>query len=104
MTETESFKAEVINESNERSNEDSIEVINQSPRYGNVKAVHEEVKARSKELIHKRTMLRHLKRLCENEQYKDAARCSTTDTCRQHECCSTRQNSASRHIIRWNTT
>ena len=30
-----------------------------------------EVKARSKELIHKRTMLRHLKRLCENEQYKD---------------------------------
>ena len=53
------------------SNEDSIEVIsnksNQSPRYGNVKAVHEEVKARSKELIHKRTMLRHLKRLCEND-------------------------------------
>ena len=45
------------------SNESSIE----SPRYGNVKAVHEEVKARSKELIHKRTMLRHLKRLCENE-------------------------------------
>ena len=45
------------------SNEDSIE----SPRYGNVKAVHEEVKSRSKELIHKRTMLRHLKRLCEND-------------------------------------
>ena len=45
------------------SNEDSIE----SPRYGNVKAAHEEVKARSKELIHKRTMLRHLKRLCEND-------------------------------------
>ena len=45
------------------SNEDSIE----SPKYGNVKAVHEEVKSRSKELIHKRTMLRHLKRLCEND-------------------------------------
>ena len=39
--------------------------------YDDVKAAHEEVKARSKELIHKRTMLRHLKRLCENEQYKD---------------------------------
>ena len=50
---------EVINQSKE----DSIE----SHRYGNVKAVHEEVKARSKELIHKRTMLRHLKRLCEND-------------------------------------
>ena len=49
--------------SNQSNNEDSIE----SPLYCNVKAVHEEVKARSKELIHKRTMLRHLKRLCEND-------------------------------------
>lgn len=39
--------------------------------YDDVKTAHDEVKARSKELIHKRTMLRHLKRLCENEQYKD---------------------------------
>lgn len=49
--------------------ETEAQEINQS-KYGNVKAVHEEVKSRSKELIHKRTMLRHLKRLCENEQYK----------------------------------
>lgn len=35
--------------------------------YDDVKAAHDEVKARSKELIHKRTMLRQLKRLCENE-------------------------------------
>ena len=39
--------------------------------YDDVKTAHDEVKARSNELIHKRTMLRHLKRLCENEQYKD---------------------------------
>lgn len=39
--------------------------------YDDVKAAHDEVKARSKELIHKRTMLRNLKRLCENELYKD---------------------------------
>ena len=36
-----------------------------------LKEAHEEVKARSKELIHKRTMLRNLKRLCENNLYKD---------------------------------
>ena len=39
--------------------------------YDDIKATHNEVKARSKELIHKRTMLRNLKRLCENELYKD---------------------------------
>lgn len=65
MTETEDQE---INQSKE----DSVESPQlSSPRYGNVKAVHEEVKLRSKELIHKRTMLRHLKRLCENEQYKE---------------------------------
>lgn len=39
--------------------------------YDDINAAHNEVKARSKELIHKRTMLRNLKRLCENELYKD---------------------------------
>ena len=32
-----------------------------------MKVVYDDIKARSKELIHKRTMLRHLKRLCEND-------------------------------------